>query len=377
MGGRRKIFIDEASQKLKSVHGENIVIKEYTIWSRKAIFICNKCNHEWESYPGNTIGKASGCPKCAGFVKTQEEFIEEAKAAHGDKYDYSDTIFKGSKSNIEVFCKACNRTFVTLACNHVNSLKRGCKYCAGFSDDEGAAFIEKAIRRHGEKYNYSNVEYKNINTKVEIICKVHGSFMQRPADHLSNGGCRFCGSEASVNSKRLTKEDFIEKSVIVHGVGVYNYDAVEYVNNSNHVKIFCNTHKLFFMQRPQGHMAGRGCPYCAERGYKPSLHGILYVLQSGNITKIGITNRSVRERLGEINKSSGKDFRVIHQIKFSNGAIPQNIERNILSYLRLNYQPVDECYDGSTECFLDVNYDDLLLHVRHEHLKQLKEHYGT
>ena len=54
-------------------------------------------------------------------------------------------------------------------------------------------FIQKAMRVHGDKYDYSKVsEYINNKEKVDIICKIHGVFPQRPKDHLDGHGCPLC-----------------------------------------------------------------------------------------------------------------------------------------------------------------------------------------
>lgn len=37
-------------------------------------------------------------------------------------------------------------------------------------------FINKAREKHGNKYDYSKVEYTDIKTKVCIICPIHGEF---------------------------------------------------------------------------------------------------------------------------------------------------------------------------------------------------------
>ena len=54
-------------------------------------------------------------------------------------------------------------------------------------------FIEKARQVHGDKYDYSKVEYKNNKTKICIVCPIHGEFWQRPNDHLNGRGCDKCG----------------------------------------------------------------------------------------------------------------------------------------------------------------------------------------
>ena len=55
-------------------------------------------------------------------------------------------------------------------------------------------FIEKAKEIHGDKYDYSKVEYINTKTKVCIICPEHGEFWQTPGSHLNGSGCPECGN---------------------------------------------------------------------------------------------------------------------------------------------------------------------------------------
>lgn len=45
-------------------------------------------------------------------------------------------------------------------------------------------FIKKAVEKHGDKYNYEYVAYKNSGTKIKIECNKHGIFEQNPHDHL-------------------------------------------------------------------------------------------------------------------------------------------------------------------------------------------------
>lgn len=66
-------------------------------------------------------------------------------------------------------------------------------------------FIEKARSAHGDKYDYSLVEYKNSYTKVKIVCPLHGSFNQSPHGHLNLNGCRGC---ANVKRKQTSLERY-------------------------------------------------------------------------------------------------------------------------------------------------------------------------
>jgi len=73
-------------------------------------------------------------------------------------------------------------------------------------------FITKAVRTHGDKYNYIKVYYENNNTEVCIICKVHGEFWQRPKHHVRGEGCSSCYG----NSKK-TNNQFIKDAEVIHG----------------------------------------------------------------------------------------------------------------------------------------------------------------
>ena len=72
------------------------------------------------------------------------------------------------------------------------------------TEAEALAFIERAKAVHGDKYDYSKVEYINMHHKVLIICPVHGLFEQLPQPHLKGQGCPECG-------KTKQKQTMIEK----------------------------------------------------------------------------------------------------------------------------------------------------------------------
>ena len=119
-------------------------------------------------------------------------------------------------------------------------------------------FIEKAHKVHGDKYDYSKVEYINTMTKVCIICPTHGDFWQTPNNHLKGKGCAKCSHQ----SYKYTLNDFIKTSNKIHN-NKYDYSKVEYVNNSTKVCIICPIHGEFF-QAPTSHLKGYGCKKCAD-----------------------------------------------------------------------------------------------------------------
>ena len=139
--------------------------------------------------PNNHLMR-KGCPKCAGYGKSTEEFIQEAKKIHGNKYDYSLVDYKAAKVKIKIICKV-HGAFEQSPNNHLTK-KRGCYKCLGGVKLTTKEFIEKAKLIHDNKYDYSLVEYKNAHTKVNIICKVHGIFEQEASSHLVGTGCPIC-----------------------------------------------------------------------------------------------------------------------------------------------------------------------------------------
>ena len=110
---------------------------------------------------------------------------------------------------------------------------------------------------HGDKYDYSLVDYKNEKTKVKVICPTHGEFEVKAGNHLRGDKCSSC-----TKNKKSTKEEFIEKAMNVHG-DKYDYSLVDYKNNSEKIEIICPIHNKF-KQVPNNHLNGNGCPLCKE-----------------------------------------------------------------------------------------------------------------
>lgn len=117
-------------------------------------------------------------------------------------------------------------------------------------------FIEEARKVHGDKYDYSKVEYKNNKTKVCIICPEHGEFWQIPLNHIrQKQGCPTCGLHNFVDT-----DIFINKVRSVHG-DKYDYSKTTYVNYETKVILTCPIHGDF-TQKPSSLLKGYGCPKC-------------------------------------------------------------------------------------------------------------------
>ena len=122
--------------------------------------------------------------------KTIEQFIQEAKSIHGDKYNYDQSKYNGSFCKVKIYCNKCKRYFEQIPANHLNGA--GCPYCAG-KNRTTESFIEEAKAIHGNKYNYDNVVYINEDAKIKIWCDdCKDFFYQSPRHHLKGCGCQKC-----------------------------------------------------------------------------------------------------------------------------------------------------------------------------------------
>lgn len=183
---------------------------------------------------------------------TTEEFIRRAREIHGDKYDYLETIYIHSHKKVTIYCKK-HDCFEQTASDHLKG--HGCNKCAKNvlrSSKEG--FIKKAKEVHGDKYDYSLVDYINNRTNITIICPEHGEFLKTPCNHLKGQG-----HPASKGKRRVNTDIFIKDAMQVHGEK-YNYSLVEYVNSKTKVCIICPNHGEFW-QTPNNHIKGQGHPY--------------------------------------------------------------------------------------------------------------------
>lgn len=204
---------------------------------------------------------------------TTEEYIQRAKAVHGDKYGYELTEYVDRKILITITCKKHGPIKVN-PWTHIKC-GSGCIECARdeklrTAPKDTESFIEKSIKIHGDKYDYSKVDYKGYKTPVEIICPIHGSFWMKPFVHLQptyQQGCPKCGIEKRVKERTGNKDEFIAKSNALYNFK-YKYDKVEYVNRMTPVIITCPVHGDF-LQKPHAHLDGHECAKCTH----PHIYG--------------------------------------------------------------------------------------------------------
>ena len=202
-----------------------------------------------------------------GRKKTTDEFIAEAKALYGDKYDYSKVVYTGHRKKVCIIIPGVGEFWETPSnhlrknINHGRHLSKSAVVNDTVVDcEKQLSLIEKFNKIHSNKYDYSKVCFKNWKEKICIICPIHGEFFQSVESHLYGCGCPKCKFEKQSAERRLSTEEFICRAKTVHG-DRYNYEKVQYKDWWGKVCIVCSKHGEFW-QNAGDHLRGEGCPMC-------------------------------------------------------------------------------------------------------------------
>jgi hypothetical protein len=193
--------------------------------------------------------------------KTTAEFITQCSLKHDNKYDYSLVEYDGVGNKVKIICPE-HGVFEKIARDHSNG--QGCPSCSKIEKYSSYKLpkedvINSFIAKHGNKYDYSLVEYVNLQTNIKIICPIHGEFEQRPCVHLRGEGCKKCYFKYKVDNLNLG-DVFISNANIKFD-DYYDYSLVNYQKHNIVVDIICPKHGVF-SQRPDVHLRGVGCIKC-------------------------------------------------------------------------------------------------------------------
>jgi hypothetical protein len=255
--------------------------------------------------------------------RTTQDFIEIVRQVHGDKYDYTKSIYTKKDNKLIITCSA-HGDFLQGANNHMRG--HGCPKCAikpsPFTLEQ---FIEKAVKVHGNFYSYENFVYTNANGKSIINCPLHGNFTQSAGSHCRGCGCPICGyTKISISKSTNTTEDFILRAKKVHG-DKYDYTSTIYTGSSSKLTINCPLHGEF-LQTYSNHLNGKGCRKCG--------------IESGSKVKITASKQSFEERARKVHGSrydySNTNY-IAHNVKVeiickSHGSFFQSVSNHLAGY---------------------------------------------
>lgn len=218
---------------------------------------------------------------------TTERFIERGRIKYGDKYDYSKVNYINKKVHVIIICPIhgeftqapCNHLYGTYGCTQcgiskINNTKNKPKEKVIISPEDKEIkrkelldikrnnFISKSIEVHGNRYDYSKVDYSDSKKKIKIICKIHGEFYQRPSAHTYGQGCMGC----RLDTRKIGLDIFLDRCKEVHG-DRYDYSLItEYKNSSTKVDVICKDHGVFKIDPDNHTNRKQGCPECKKVG---------------------------------------------------------------------------------------------------------------
>lgn len=229
---------------------------EYAGHKKKIKIICK--NHGPFFMTPNYHQRGFGCSECLKEDK-RKDLINCFKKVHGNRFDYSLMKYESYGEPITVICKDHGQFKILPDCH-----KKGyhCKECTKIEKREKTAkttsqVVEEFKSIHGDKFDYSLVEYINSRTKVKIICKKHGVFETYARTHMisKSVGCPKCCGKTLTNEERIKilKEIFDEEN--------YDYSKFNY-NGHEKVTIICPEHGEFKKQYTHMTHYYQGCPAC-------------------------------------------------------------------------------------------------------------------
>ncbi|ENV76194.1 DUF723 domain-containing protein [Acinetobacter ursingii] len=357
MYDNKRHLAQKVISKFKEKHGNryDYSLVEYVNTDSKVKIICPD-HGEFEQAPEKHI-IGNGCPKCIGRHKTPQEVLSDFGNAHGDKYDYSKVIFSLLGKKVEIVCPE-HGSFFQAPQKHIAG--QACPKCGGSKKLTLLEYIAECTRIHENKYDYSQVIYKNGKSKIKIICPIHGEFTQNAFSHKSGCGCPYCAGNYT-----LETEEVIYQFGKVHGER-YDYSKVNYTGAFNEVVIICKEHGEF-TQTPKSHKKGSGCPecavtightkesyleYCGKYEGKTHLYLIKCTNENEEFYKVGISRLGAKIRFDSKIKLPYY-FEVIAEV-FGDASLIWDLEKSIHTLMhKQKYKPKLE-FHGKTECFSKI-----------------------
>ena len=224
--------------------------------------MCLECGNEWETKPSNLIN-GHGCNKCAIKTnaikrkKTQKQFVDELHEVNPNITVIGE--YNGSSNKILVKCNICGNKWESEPSSLLAG--NGCSSCSGNKRKTTEDFKKEIQLLHPSITVLS--PYINAKTDVLFRCNICGNTWQsRPDNILHRKGCPFCSHERTLNSRRTTQEEFIEKLASINtDVEVLE----EYKNSHSKIKTKCKKCGYIWGAVPYKLTKGIGCPICSAK----------------------------------------------------------------------------------------------------------------
>jgi len=226
--------------------------------------ICNKHKLDIKNHYYNLIKKDILCSKCKAEYNGKCNVINKLNDKFGeDYYGYDKLDYVNNTTKIKLICKK-HGEFELIPADIPRH--NGCEKCRLESNrlKEYDKWLHDVKIIHGNKYDYSLVDYQGSQNKVKIICSIHGEFETTPEGHKTkSGGCKDCRYLYTKESNSIGFDEIVKRSNVIHD------SLYEYINNgakslSDIIEIICKKHGKF-TQLVDNHLGGAGCPKCYKK----------------------------------------------------------------------------------------------------------------
>jgi hypothetical protein len=372
----RKITQEEFIRRAREIHGERYDLSQAVYVSMKTpvVVICPE-HGIFHVTPGHFICRTTptGCPKCGRVTvadarrSNATDFVAKAREKHGDKYDYSPVVYKGTKTKVTIICPT-HGPFTQTPGNHLTGF--GCYACGREAVRDARAYTAEeffALCRdaHEGEYTYPEQPYKGPNSTIRAICPTHGEFTIGARNHLwVKRRCPQCGDEAGALKRRMPAKEFFDKVREIHQ-GRYIYDESTYQLSTGKIDVFCSKHG-WFKQTGTDHLGGNGCNRCARerqmgrwtpntmtpelRAEKCSFYYLRLEGGDERFYKIGISNNIAR-RVRFIRKESGYAVTIVHRFSDTRGVCFEFEQETFAKFDMTDGYVPKRKFAGAGECF--------------------------
>ena len=208
-----KISLDEIKKRLEDLFG-NKYKYDFSNFKNTHSKIKVECSvHGWSDQILKNLFKGHGCRKCSYTVisnKQKSEFsdvLKKFRQVHGDKYDYSKFEYTKNRNSSTIICSI-HGDFYQSAWTHMKG--SGCPKCSGNKRLTKDEFILASNKKHTKGYIYDFSDYRNMHTKLKIVCPKHGEFYQTPMSHVKGSGCLVCNQS---QGERMVEKFLIENNI--------------------------------------------------------------------------------------------------------------------------------------------------------------------
>lgn len=170
-GYNTEVFIEKA----RKVHGDtyDYSMVDFKDHRTPVTIICKK-HGSFSQVPYYHLA-GNGCRQCYDERRTEiiqrpfEQFVVEARAVHGNDYEYDEASYKGSKKKMKIYCKKCQRNFLQMPYNHIN-MRQGCPRC---QQSQGEKRVEMKLIAMSERF----VPQYKIAYKDGVVIKRGGIYV--------------------------------------------------------------------------------------------------------------------------------------------------------------------------------------------------------